>query len=146
MAIQFAYCNIFDSRCEHLVNTVNCRGAMGAGIAKQFATRYPEMAAQHKRYYQEGLLAPGILWIYHGHDGRRVLNFPTKDDQKLPSKIEYIRLGLEKFVDTYKNKEIKSIAFPPLGTGLGGLDKDDVKEVMLEYLSDLPIYIEIYNL
>lgn len=73
-----------------------------------------------------------------------VLNFPTKKHWKHPSRIEYIEQGLQKFVETYEERGIKSIAFPLLGCGNGGLDKDTVLKLMVQYLSECNIPVEIY--
>ena len=74
-----------------------------------------------------------------------MLNFPTKNHWKFPSEISYIKLGLQKFVDTYKEKGITSIAFPLLGTHNGGLSKEEVLPIMISYLSKCDIPIEIYE-
>lgn len=137
--------NLFESECEFLVNPVNCVGVMGAGLALQFAKTYPHMASKYNSISKQGLISPGMLWIYKDVSGKSILNFPTKNHWKNKSELDYIIKGLSKFVSTYKGKGISSIAFPPLGSGLGGLDILNVKAIMLEYLSDLPIYIELYN-
>ncbi len=73
-----------------------------------------------------------------------ILLFPTKENWRNPSKIEYIQKGLQKFVDTYAEKNITSIAFPRLGCGNGELNWNDVKPLMEHYLKDLPIDVYIY--
>lgn len=73
------------------------------------------------------------------------LEFPTKTHWKLPSEYEYIEKGLQKFVETYKEKGITSIAFPLLGANNGGLDGKKVEELMISYLSQCDIPIEIYH-
>ena len=74
-----------------------------------------------------------------------MLNFPTKFHWKYPSKIEYLEQGLKKFVDTYEERGITSVAFPMLGTHNGGLDKDTVRTLMISYLSQCNIPVEIYD-
>lgn len=137
--------DLFSSECQTLVNTVNCVGAMGKGIALEFKKRYPEMYKVYRELCNKKLLKVGSLQLYKKED-KWILNFPTKLDWRDPSKIEYIRLGLEKFVETYKSKEIVSIAFPKLGCNNGGLNwEEEVKPLMEEYLNKLEdIYIEIY--
>lgn len=73
------------------------------------------------------------------------MNFPTKTHWKLPSEYDYIEKGLQKFVETYKEKGITSIAFPLLGANNGGLDSKKVEELMISYLSQCDIPIEIYH-
>ena len=138
--------NIFNTKAQTIVNTVNCVGVMGKGIALVFKLRYPSMFEQYQKYCKQNLIAVGKLWIYKGEPTNPwVLNFPTKTHWKLPSEYEYIEKGLQKFVDTYKEKGITSIAFPLLGANNGGLDKDKIMETMLHYLSKCDIPIEFYQ-
>jgi O-acetyl-ADP-ribose deacetylase (regulator of RNase III) len=140
--------NIFNTKAQTIVNTINCVGVMGKGIALVFKLRYPTMFEQYQDYCKQKLIAVGKLWIYKGDSSDPwVLNFPTKTHWKLPSQYEYIEKGLQKFVDTYKEKGITSIAFPLLGANNGGLDKDRVLSIMNHYLSkcDIPIEIYIYD-
>jgi hypothetical protein len=140
--------NIFNSEKQVIVNTVNCVGVMGKGIALVFKLRYPKMFDIYKTYCQQEpkLIDIGKLWLYKGEiNAPWVLNFPTKRHWKYPSKLEFIEKGLEKFVNTYKQKGIQSIAFPLLGTYNGGLDKQEVLYLMCNYLSKCDIPIEIYE-
>lgn len=138
--------NIFNTKMQTIVNTINCVGVMGKGIALVFKLRYPKMFDIYKDYCHRHLINIGKLWLYKGEDTEPwVLNFPTKFHWKYPSKIEYIKKGLQKFVDTYKEKGIVSVAFPLLGTNNGGLDKDEVLEIMKTYLQGCNIPIEIYE-
>lgn len=127
--------NIFDSNKDVLVCPVNCYGVMGKGLALQFKRLYPEMFLKYKECCQQGLLIPGKLWLCKGNGHTKdVLCFPTKFAWWKPSNEEYIVAGLEKFVNTYKSKNIKSIAFPLLGAGCGMLDKDAVLSIMKYWL------------
>lgn len=148
MNITFKKDNIFNSKSQVIVNTVNCVGVMGKGVALVFKLRYPEMFDIYKNYcfQKPKLINIGKLWLYKGEaDAPWVLNFPTKFHWKDPSKMEYLEKGLQKFVDTYKEKEITSIAFPLLGTHNGGLDKQEVLSLMQNYLGQCDIPIEIYE-
>lgn len=138
--------NIFNSKAQTIVNTVNCVGVMGKGIALVFKLRYPSMFEVYQEHCKQKLIAVGKLWIYKGEPSDPwVLNFPTKTHWKLPSEYEYIEKGLQKFVDTYKEKGVTSIAFPLLGAFNGGLDKDRVMDIMISYLSQCDIPVEIYQ-
>ncbi len=138
--------NIFNTKAQTVVNTVNCVGVMGKGIALVYKLRYPQMFDIYKEYCSRHLIGIGKLWLYKGeNDAPWVLNFPTKFHWKYPSKIEYVEKGLQKFVSTYKERGITSVAFPLLGTNNGGLDKNEVKELMIHYLSLCDIPIEIYD-
>ncbi|MGI6717937.1 MAG: macro domain-containing protein [Bacteroidales bacterium] len=138
--------NIFNSKAQTIVNTINCVGVMGKGIALVYKLRYPKMFDLYSEYCKANLIEIGKLWLYKSEENVPwVLNFPTKFHWKYPSKIEYIEKGLQKFIDTYKEKGIKSIAFPLLGTHNGGLDKTEVISLMETYLNKCDIPIEIYD-
>ena len=71
--------NIFTTQCSTIVNTVNCVGVMGAGIAFEFRLRYPKMFEKYKEYCSKKYMDIGKLWLYKPEDGKKqVLNFPTK--------------------------------------------------------------------
>src|SRR5690554_3048314 len=110
MAAKVIIGNIFSSDCQTLVNTINCVGIMGAGIALEYRLRYPEMYDRYVQLCSDSKIDIGKLWIYKSD--RWILNFPTKKHWKDPSRIEYLESGLEKFRDTYLNKGITSVAFP----------------------------------
>lgn len=138
--------NIFNTKAQTIVNTINCVGVMGKGIALVFKLRYPSMFEQYQYLCSRKLIAVGKLWIYKGDlSFPWVLNFPTKVHWKMPSEYDYIQKGLMRFVDTYKEKGITSIAFPLLGASNGGLDKEKVLDIMQFYLSKCDIPVEIYE-
>tara|TARA_R110001632_G_scaffold140960_2_gene257015 strand:- start:2937 stop:3635 length:699 start_codon:yes stop_codon:yes gene_type:complete len=146
MSIKYIQGNIFNSKCQTVVNTVNCVGVMGKGIAQVYKLRYPLMFEQYKEHCKSKLIKPGVLWLYNKQNNAPwILNFPTKFHWKYPSKMEWIVYGLEKFVETYEKKGILSIAFPLLGTHNGGLDIQEVKSLMDKYLRKCSIEIEIYD-
>lgn len=138
--------NIFNSKCQTIVNTVNCVGVMGKGIAQVHKLRNPDMYMEYKEHCKNKLIKPGVLWLYNKTPNSPwILNFPTKFHWKYPSKIEWIENGLKKFIETYNQKGITSIAFPLLGTHNGGLDTEVVKKIMNKYLGNCNIEIEIYD-
>jgi len=136
--------NIFNSKSMSLVNTVNCVGVMGAGLAKEFKLRFPEMFKDYVKKCNANEIRIGKLDICKINNQKIIINFPTKDHWKYPSKINYIKKGLDHFVQNYKSWNITSIAFPQLGCGKGGLKWNNVKYLMEEYLINLDITIEIY--
>lgn len=145
--ITYVVGDIFKSPARVLVNAVNTVGVMGKGIAKDFKTIYPEMFKQYQSFCEKNQFQIGHLWLYKTKN-KWILNFPTKKHWRNPSEIEYIRAGLEKFVATYADKGITSIAFPMLGCGNGGLDwEKQVRPLMEKYLKNLPIdvYIHLYQ-
>jgi O-acetyl-ADP-ribose deacetylase (regulator of RNase III) len=146
MAIELVRGNIFNTKAQVVVNTVNCVGVMGKGIALVYKLRYPKMFDLYKEHCKSKLIGIGKLWLYKGEpDAPWVLNFPTKFHWKYPSKLEYIEKGLQKFLDTYNVQGIQSIAFPLLGAHNGGLDRDEVYQLMTSYLSKCEIPIEIFE-
>lgn len=136
--------NIFTTQCQTIVNTVNCVGVMGAGIALECRLRYPEMYERYAAICERGQLDIGKLWLFKAID-RWVLNFPTKKHWKLPSKPAYLHAGLKKFSETFESKGITSIAFPVLGANKGGIEEETSLEIMHSYLDVLPLNIEIYR-
>ena len=137
--------NIFESSCQTVVNTVNCVGVMGKGIAFEYKHRFPEMYASYARLCEKKQLQPGLLQLWTKNTPW-ILNFPTKNHWKYPSKIDYLENGLAKFAETYSARGISSIAFPELGTSSGGLQWSEVKILMYKYLEPLEnLDIEIYH-
>lgn len=126
--IQYTYGDILTDPSEALVNPVNCVGVMGRGLAKQFKKAYP---ANFKAYQVEHE-TNGIRRIFTfdrlpATHPRYIINFPTKDHWKGTSHLEYITKGLKDLVDAIEQLEIKSIAIPTLGCGLGDLHWEDVR-------------------
>jgi O-acetyl-ADP-ribose deacetylase (regulator of RNase III) len=144
LMITYVSGNLFDSPAQVLVNTVNTVGVMGKGIAKEFKQIYPEIFAEYQELCERGEFTIGTLWLYQTSH-KWILNFPTKEHWRQPSQVEYVEAGLQKFVSSYATRGIHSIAFPALGCGNGELDFDSqVRPLMEDYLSDLPIEIFIY--
>lgn len=136
--------SLLESTAQTLVNTVNCVGVMGKGLARAFKDRDPQMFEAYKRICDQKLLKPGGLWLWRGADFW-TLNFATKNHWRNPSRMEWIEQGLQKFVAGYERQGIREISFPRLGCGNGGLDWDDVRPLMEHYLSRLPIQIYIHD-
>ncbi len=141
MTISFKSGDMFAEPVEALVNTVNCVGVMGKGVALEFKKRWPSNFKAYKDQCSTKQLRPGSLFVFDtqglivAEGPRFLINFPTKDHWRSKSKISYIEDGLDALVDTIKKYEIKSIAIPPLGCGNGGLDWDDVRPLIVSKLS-----------
>lgn len=144
--ITYRRTSLLDSPAQTLVNTVNCVGVMGKGLAKEFRSRDPLMYERYRKVCETGNLKPGKLWLWRGPDNW-VLNFPTKVHWRQPSRIEWVEAGLQKFVEMYEHLDIKEISFPRLGCGNGNLDWEDVRPLMEGYLSRvrIPVYIHDYS-
>lgn len=135
--------DIFESTAQVIVNTVNCKGIMGKGLALAFKQRYPEMFAVYQQECKNGRLRIGRPTLYT-KSSPWILNFPTKDNWRANSKLEYLEKGLEYFVNNYKQASITSIAFPKLGAQNGKLSWDEVGPLMVRYLSQIDIDVHIY--
>jgi len=141
--IHYSDYSVFSEDTQTIVNTVNCVGVMGAGLALEFKLRYPEMYRDYVDRCRRKEIKIGRPCLYRNHINPWILNFPTKYHWRYTSKMEWIEEGLEYFVSNYSGAGIKSIAFPQLGCRNGRLNWTDVKEVMEGYLSQVetPVYI-----
>jgi O-acetyl-ADP-ribose deacetylase (regulator of RNase III) len=135
--------NLFKADVEALVNTVNTVGVMGKGIALQFSRQFPEIVPTYEAACRDGSLTIGKvqtipLSLLSGVSGPHyIINFPTKKHWKGNSKLEYIESGLSALRTEIERLQIKSIAVPPLGCGLGGLNWNDVRQKIIELLGDI---------
>jgi O-acetyl-ADP-ribose deacetylase (regulator of RNase III) len=137
--------NIFNTRAMAIVNTVNCVGVMGKGIALEFKLRYPEMFNEYQKVCFEKRLRPGQILPYR-KTKPWILNFAIKDDWKDPSKEKWIEETLSKFRNKYKEMGITSVAFPWMGAMNGGISIETIKTITRKYLKDLDdIEIEVYE-
>ena len=141
--------DLLKANAEALVNTVNTVGVMGKGIALQFKEEFPKNNKEYIAACKVGILEPGLLlpvWDNSLHLGRKlIINFPTKVHWRQASRYEYIEVGLQALRQLILEIGIKSIAIPPLGCGNGGLEWDRVKELIEQYLSDVPAEVLVYN-
>lgn len=139
--IELTQGNILKAEAEALVNTVNCAGFMGKGIALQFKKAYPKNFAAYHRACQAGDLQPGRMFIFEMDsmlNPKFVVNFPTKRDWRSNSRYEDIESGLQALVAEIRRLGIRSIAMPPLGCGLGGLDWQKVRPMIERAFAQLP--------
>ena len=131
--IEFKTGNILKNDAEALVNTVNCVGIMGKGIALQFKQAFPENYESYLKVCKQKKLLPGKVFVFKRGsfvNPKYIINFPTKGHWKEKSKIEYIEEGLKSLVSEIVRLGIKSVAIPPLGCGMGGLSWEVVKSKM----------------
>ena len=138
---------IFNVNVDAIVNTVNTSGYMGAGLALEVSLRYPKMYEDYKLKCKNKIITIGKMDYFKAND-ITIVNFPTKCDFKMPSRISWVEEGLKNFVFTYSKHNIKSIAFPKLGSLNGGLNWFEVKILMETYLNnlDIDVYICLDNL
>ena len=131
--IEYKQGDLFAVNVEAVVNTVNCVGVMGRGVALQFKKQYPENFKHYEAACKRGEVVPGKMLVYETNsllNPRLIINFPTKRHWRGESRIEDIEDGLADLINVIKSYNIKSIAVPPLGCGLGGLEWNEVKPLM----------------
>ncbi len=139
MTIERGRGNLLAADADALVNTVNAEGVMGKGLALQFKKAFPEAFASYEKACKEGEVAPGRMHVVKRLASPRfIINFPTKNRWRQPSKIEFIRDGLVDLVKQVRALGIESIAIPPLGCGMGGLSWSDVKPLILRAFEEVP--------
>jgi O-acetyl-ADP-ribose deacetylase (regulator of RNase III) len=147
--ITFKAGNLLDAPAEALVNTVNTVGVMGKGIALQFKKAFPHNFKRYREACSKGELTTGKLLVVKDSNlptgEKLIINFPTKQHWKMPSKHEYIASGLIALVKFLKENPVKSIALPALGCGNGGLDWMAVKPMIIGILSELKMDIIVYE-
>lgn len=135
--------NILESSAECLVNTVNCEGFMGKGIAYQFKLRFPENNNDYVKACRSNKLTIGKIHTFK-EDEKMIINFPTKDRWREKSKVEYIHEGMKEVIKYISNHGIKSIAIPPLGCGNGGLQWAEIKPLIISFLEPIQDNLDIY--
>lgn len=136
--------DILKSKAQTLVNTVNCIGIMGKGIALEFKNRFPDMFKDYVQRCQRQEVHIGLPYIYKSLFGPQIINFPTKEHWKSLSKVNDIEKGLDYLVSHYKEWGIKSLAVPPLGCGNGQLEWRIVGPLIYKKLEHLDIPVEVY--
>lgn len=136
--------DLFASEAQTLVNTVNCVGVMGKGIALGFKKRFPDMYKEYVGLCERGEVRLGRPYLWKSIVPPWVLNFPTKDHWRGGARLDAIVEGLEHLESQYKEWGITSLAVPPLGCGEGGLEWRVVGPTLYRHLSNLDIPVELY--
>jgi len=137
--------DLFSSKAQTLVCTVNTVGVMGAGVAKEFKARYPDMFQAYKRACRDYFFMKHRNFIYDDVSGVKILCMPTKQHWRFPSKVEWVRTALKDIAAKYEEYGITSMAMPPPGCGNGGLLWwEEVEPVVRKILDPLPIEITVY--
>ena len=136
--------NIFESEMKTLVNTVNCVGVMGKGIAHVVKKRFPAVFEDYARRCKSSQVRLGEPYHFTDLTGVSIVNFPTKNHWRAMTRLSDIENGLDFFVASAHEWQIESVAFPPLGCGNGGLEWVQVGPLMYSKLKHLDIPVEIY--
>lgn len=145
--ITFTKGNLLTANAQALVNTVNTVGVMGKGIALMFKEAFPENFKVYEAACRRGEVRVGRMFVTERQDmygPKWIINFPTKEHWRGRSQIEWVEEGLDDLVRVIRHNKIKSVAIPPLGSGNGGLDWQDVRpkiEGALSKLSDVEIVV-----
>jgi O-acetyl-ADP-ribose deacetylase (regulator of RNase III) len=153
--------DMFDDPAAVLVNAINCHGNMGGGLAYAFKQRFPAMNTAYELACKRDEVHVNKMHVWYSEtdytntttpaESRRcVVNFPTKDHWRDPSKIEWIENGLVDLVAILRNHAVapwplESIAVPMLGCGLGGLSWNDVCPLIIKWMSDLDMDVRVFG-
>ena len=147
--IRFKKGDILNEEADALVNTVNCVGVMGRGIALQFKRAFPDNFRVYAERCRRGDMIPGEVFVYETKEmlpPKYVINFPSKRHWRGKSRIDDIEAGLTSLADALRRHDIHSIAIPPLGSGLGGLNWHDVRPLIVDALQEFAdIDIVVYE-
>ncbi|MEQ6391013.1 macro domain-containing protein [Bacillaceae bacterium S4-13-58] len=146
--IHFRTGNLLEDDAEALVNTVNCVGVMGKGIALQFKQAYPDVYKEYAKECKQGNMEIGKVHVVSTDSlfgTKYIINFPTKKHWKEKSKMHYVEDGLQDLVKVINDLGIQSVAIPPLGCGNGGLEWMKVKAKIIDAFQNSPIDIHVYE-
>lgn len=136
--------DILKSKTQTLINTVNCVGIMGKGIALEFKNRFPEMFKDYVEKCERKEVKVGVPYIYKTLFPPQIINFPTKDHWKSVAKISDIEYGLQHLLEHYKEWGVTSLAIPPLGCGNGQLEWKAVGPLIYRFGKQMNIPVEMY--
>lgn len=142
--ITFQRGDIFDSGCNVLVNPVNTVGVMGAGLAREFALKYPDMVVGYKKSCSDGSIEKLGYYDFRIDELNAVLCVPTKRHWRSPSTLQMIERAVVVIDDYCIENQLKSVAIPALGCGLGGLSVTDVARVVHDRFVFSPIDAKFY--
>ena len=143
MAVRFVSGDIFCTEAQTITQGCNCRGRMGAGIALEFKRRYPEMFKEYKYLCHKGLFVPSGHFLYK-MSSPWILNFATQDTIG-GAKIEFVEKCLSDFSEYYTEKGITSLAMPRIAAGLGGIEWQDIKQLIFKVFDPMEIPIYVYE-
>jgi O-acetyl-ADP-ribose deacetylase (regulator of RNase III)/uncharacterized protein YwgA len=136
--------DILQSKAQTLINTVNCVGIMGKGIALEFKNRFPAMFKDYVERCERKEVKPGVPYLYKTLLPPQIINFPTKDHWKSVSRIADIERGMRLLLSQYKGWGVTSLAIPPLGCGNGQLEWKTVAPLIYRYANQMDIPVELY--
>lgn len=146
MSISFVSGDLFLSRAEAIGHGVNCKGVMGAGIATEFKRRYPDMFCAYRSACNSGCFKPGTYQVFYPISGPpyRVINLATQAGTN-GAEMSYLREALGHFATFAEHVGIRTFAIPAIGAGLGGLNWNEVKAVLIEILGPAKMRTFVYE-
>ncbi len=131
-----------DLEVDMVINTINTKGYMGKGLAKEFALWFPEMEEKYENDCKKNAIKPGELWIWKTKF-QTIGNIATKDDYKMPSKIEWVSKGLYSLKNYVEKEKIKNVVIPKLGAGLGRISWDKVENEIVKTFHNTNVHLII---
>ena len=144
--IEYTVGDVLSAQAEALVNTVNCVGVMGRGVALQFKKAYPDNFKAYAKACQLGEVQPGRMFIFETKRldyPKYIINFPTKRHWRSKARLADIESGLAALLKELRERRIQSVALPPLGSGLGGLNWSEVRLRIEEALSEVSTDVRV---
>lgn len=144
MSVEYRTGDIFTSDAQALAHGCNCQGVMGAGIATQFKARYPEMYWLYRAQCTKGVFTPGYYYAFKADNGKLILNLATQDYPGKHARYEWIESSLRAVLKDFP--ELKSIALPRIGCGIGGLTWERVKAIIETIGNETEINLIVYSL
>ena len=142
--VEVAIGDVLESKAQTLVNTVNCVGIMGKGIALAFKKRFPDMYEDYVRRCRSGEVMLGQPYLYRRKAEPWILNFPTKEHWRSVASLDAMIRGMRYLLEHYTQWGITSLAVPPLGCGEGQLEWRVVGPTLYRYLSQMDIPVRLY--
>ncbi len=142
--IKWASGNPFDREVDIRVNTVNCVGVMGKGIALEFKRRYPRMFFAYSELCRGGVIQPGTIHVWDNEPDCTIINVATKRDWKNPSQFKWVWLGLGALTRHLVPLGPVTVTLPALGCGNGGLEWERVKPMIQDALSNIEAVVYVY--
>jgi O-acetyl-ADP-ribose deacetylase (regulator of RNase III)/uncharacterized protein YwgA len=136
--------DILKSKAQTLINTVNCVGVMGKGIALEFKNRFPEMHDDYVKRCEQGEVKVGVPYLYKTLYPPQIINFPTKEHWKSISQLSDIERGLTYLLEHYREWDVTSLAIPPLGCGNGQLEWRVVGPLIYRFVKGMAIPVQMY--
>jgi O-acetyl-ADP-ribose deacetylase (regulator of RNase III) len=144
--------SLFDSTADAYAHGVNTEGLMGAGIAVEFKHRWPDMYAEYKTYCKMGHIRPGTVFTWEqtvledDKPGTVIYNIASQDKPGPNARLEWFESALKQTIKDAEMFEVKVIAMPRIGCGIGGLEWEDVRDIIEHYAERSPVDIEVWSL